>query len=780
MLFARCCKNNPMKNKLTSFRFVLVCYCLIGLLGISLALLGLASGFSVDTNLKSLSPALSSNVQVSNALDKFANMAESKIVLVLSAPDEDALDNALYRAQELVEERLSHVEILDQSEALQSKLQALLPYRYFLLSDSAQSILADQSDEQIIDRAHRNLHTMGASFYSLRDDPFAYLQDYSLEAMASIRVQDELVYENGRVYSSLVLQSKSKALEMSAQSNILSDINLLKSELLAQQTELEFLHSGIVFFSEEASRSAKRDISLISAGSMLGTILLLLFVFRSLKPLLLPVVSIVCGIGFAFVLSHFVFHSVHILTIVFGASLIGVVIDYALHYFYFRVDRPNESQCRIVRALALSLLTSVVGYAALAISGLAALQQIAFFSVAGLLFSWLTVLVLGQYLTQSSLRLHDRFLQRLVRLQLILLSKFPSRLPSFLFLLVFICFIFLLQTGFSFNDSVRAFFKPSVGLLKEEAKVSQLFSSYEPASFVLVEGKSIDDVYARIESVRGLPEAKALLGVDNFVPSPTVQKHNYSLYERIYGEANLAERFLAQLGVSEADLQVLQEQYRQADQSTMSPSSLFVEDGVLPPLWYEADAHYYSFMMIEKGVDIESLKRGLQNIDGAVYLSSVQEASRSISELRERAMLMLLSAFVFIGILMIVRYRQISAWALVAVPGCSVMVCMLVFHQLKIEITLFHTMALFLVLGLGMDYVIFVREIDDHIERTLTAIVLSAITSLLSFGLLSLSGLPVVSAFGFTVLVGNSVNLLACLLLARHLSEKSQNARLYS
>jgi predicted exporter len=80
-------------------------------------------------------------------------------------------------------------------------------------------------------------------------------------------------------------------------------------------------------------------------------------------------------------------------------------------------------------------------------------------------------------------------------------------------------------------------------------------------------------------------------------------------------------------------------------------------------------------------------------------------------------------------------------------------------------------MALFLVLGFGMDYAIFTRELRQHREVTLQAILLSALTSLLSFGLLSTSTIPVVASFGTTLLVGNLFNLFGAFVYARIQSE---------
>jgi len=96
--------------------------------------------------------------------------------------------------------------------------------------------------------------------------------------------------------------------------------------------------SGIFFFANEAAQRSKQDISRISAGSTVGVVLLLLFVFRTMRALLLPITSVLLGIGFAFIVSQLIYGHVHVLTIVFGASLIGIVIDYSIHYFYHSAE----------------------------------------------------------------------------------------------------------------------------------------------------------------------------------------------------------------------------------------------------------------------------------------------------------------------------------------------------------------------------------------------------------------------------------------------------------
>jgi predicted exporter len=64
-------------------------------------------------------------------------------------------------------------------------------------------------------------------------------------------------------------------------------------------------------------------------------------------------------------------------------------------------------------------------------------------------------------------------------------------------------------------------------------------------------------------------------------------------------------------------------------------------------------------------------------------------------------------------------------------------------------------MALVLVLSIGVDYSIFLAETSSQRQRvTMLAVVMAAATTLLSFGLLALSSVQAVHAFGTTMLIG--------------------------
>ena len=68
---------------------------------------------------------------------------------------------------------------------------------------------------------------------------------------------------------------------------------------------------------------------------------------------------------------------------------------------------------------------------------------------------------------------------------------------------------------------------------------------------------------------------------------------------------------------------------------------------------------------------------------------------------------------------------------------------------------LFNMLAFLLILGMGVDYGIFLlAQPQRDLVRPFLTITLAAISTLLAFGLLALSGTPALHAFGLTMLFG--------------------------
>jgi predicted exporter len=73
-----------------------------------------------------------------------------------------------------------------------------------------------------------------------------------------------------------------------------------------------------------------------------------------------------------------------------------------------------------------------------------------------------------------------------------------------------------------------------------------------------------------------------------------------------------------------------------------------------------------------------------------------------------------------------------------------------------------HLVALLLVLGLGLDYSLFLSRAESPAERSRTrwGVTLCAVSTTLAFGILATSSVPVLQYLGLTVATGSAANYL--------------------
>jgi predicted exporter len=99
------------------------------------------------------------------------------------------------------------------------------------------------------------------------------------------------------------------------------------------------------------------------------------------------------------------------------------------------------------------------------------------------------------------------------------------------------------------------------------------------------------------------------------------------------------------------------------------------------------------------------------------------------------------------------RFRG-SAWRALLPTAVASGLALATVGFLGEPLTLFHVLALWLLLGMGVDYGIFLLEHPADGGEAWLAVGLGAVSTLLSFGLLAVSTTPAIHAFGVTLGVG--------------------------
>lgn len=149
--------------------------------------------------------------------------------------------------------------------------------------------------------------------------------------------------------------------------------------------------SGPGVFAVASRETIRAEVERLATAGTVAMVALLLVAFGSLRALGLAVLPVAAGVLGGIVAVSVAFGSVHGLTLGFGTTLIGEAVDYGIYYLV---------QARALGAagwrgthwptVRLGLLTSLAGFAALAVSGFSGLAQLGVFSIGGLVAAALT------------------------------------------------------------------------------------------------------------------------------------------------------------------------------------------------------------------------------------------------------------------------------------------------------------------------------------------------------------------------------------------------------
>ena len=155
------------------------------------------------------------------------------------------------------------------------------------------------------------------------------------------------------------------------------------------------------------------------------------------------------------------------------------------------------------------------------------------------------------------------------------------------------------------------------------------------------------------------------------------------------------------------------------------------------------------------GIRDEAALRSIAGtVPGATWIDRPALISELLARLRRQATALILAAYGLIALILVRRYGWRGGAAVLWVPLGASGAAFGLLTLGGVALNLFHLLSLLLVLGIAVDYAIFLREAVAHRAATLLAVLLSALTTLFAFGLLSLSSTPALSAFGSVVAIG--------------------------
>ncbi|ACV27991.1 MMPL family transporter [Kangiella koreensis] len=728
-----------------------------------------SAGFDIETNILDLLPETEVDPFAEEAFAQFSDKNFKQIIIGIKAdkgtnfqPLVTSLVTQLERTQ-LIERFNTQITDIEQ----QAIAEQVFEHRFHLLSEADRKLMSSAGAEPFIDDSQQVLYSplSGQLLNLLPQDPlllsYRYLQSSlsrNQSASSNVQIVDGLTVfpqpEHDLVILSALLQRSPFDTETQDR------ITEITHNFSSSHPEVELLTTGAVFYAKYAAASAKSEISTIGLGSLIGVILLLIVAFRSIAPLFMTLTSLAVGVFVAFTVVHYVFGSIHILTLVFGASLLGVAVDYAFHYFSSAIHHAKPLP-HIFMAILMGLISSVIGYAALYMAPFPGLQQMAVFCATGLVGAFLTVVLLFDTFRYkvstplaflSVLNTHSSVSQKLAH---------PYMILSLL-LLPIIAGYLLINTSHD-NDNIRQLQAAPAELIAQESTLTQITSAPATNQFFLLRANSSEQL---LDTINQFDNQLDQLVADNvissyshlghFVPSRSQQEADYKLIGEQLTLSNLKPLF--DIGIlDQQSFAELNRSYRSSQTNYLQlPEWLQSPIGQrLSYLWLgNIEGKATSIISLSNIKNIPVLEQLARQNPDLYFINKVDKVSQLFTSYRELATYMLLLAGLAILIILSIKYKLLIACHVVLAPLLAASVAIILTILVTGSFNLFSTLALFLVFGIGIDYGLFYAEAKSRTIYIHLAVTLSATTTLLSFGLLSLSETPAIHAFGLTMLTG--------------------------
>ncbi|MBI2380644.1 MAG: hypothetical protein HYV16_07815 [Gammaproteobacteria bacterium] len=756
------------------FRFGLWLALMLVLAGV--AWRGYGQAGAVQTDLMALLPATEHNPRAEQAAAALAREGERRSLFLVGASSRAAARRGAEVFHASLERSGVYAALRFRVPPLQAAalLTPFAPYRFGLLGETDRAALQVGDTQALAQRSLKRLFSplAGGVGLPLAQDPYATLADWLAgRAWRAGRLQlDEglLAAQDGdRHYVFLSGELEGSAFDGELQARVATAVAAAEAELKAAQPDAELLRLGAVHYAAAARAQAEDEISTIGLGSGLGIALLMLLVFRRWQPLALSYLPVAAGVLAGAAVCVAVFGRVHVITLVFGASLIGGAVDYALHYFVAQLEdgRRWDAQAglrRIFPGISFGVAAASLGYAGLVFAPFAALQQITVYAVAGLAAAWLTTVAALPLL----LRRPGRDGSALLAGTLALAERLERPLAGARLWLLFAAIVLACLPGLArlqADDDIHLLHQPPADLKAQEDRLRQLAGGTAGGQFFLVEAGSAGELLEREEALGARLDPLVASGslseytaLTRFLPSPARQAQNRALYAGLLDGA--AAQSLLDLGLEPAVLERLRAELGQAKDLELNEFLGMAGATRVRPLYLGVlDGRHASLVMPGRSTDFAALAAAAQGLAGVSYVDKAGSVSRLFTAYRENASLLVSLAFAAVFGLLAWRYGP--RLGLVAMlPSLVAVACALaVLGYAGLPLTLFNIIALMLVLGIGIDYAVFMLEGGAHEAATLLAVSLSALTTMLSFGLLALSQTPALRTFGLSVLVGIAV-----------------------
>ncbi|MEA5124957.1 MMPL family transporter [Xanthomonas floridensis] len=661
--------------------------------------------------------------------------------------------------------------------------ERLLPYRY-LLSDSFDTTRLDASTlEAALQARVQDLGSPAAALVEplLPRDPTLEVLHLAetLQPAAAPQLRNEVWFDRAGSSALLVAQTRAAGFDPTGQQLAYDAVQAAFAKV-TQGSTTRLTLTGPGAFAVEITARTQGESQWIGTLDTVGLVLLLLIAYRSWKIPVLGVLPLASAGLAGLAAVALLFDGVHGITIAFGFTLIGVVQDYPIHLFSHQrpgLD-PRDNARHLWPTLATGVVSTCIAYVTFLFSGVDGLRQLAVFTIAGLATAAVSTRWLLPALIDPAAR--DYADSRLLATLWRGIARLPRPRISLAVMAVIGIAVIAFAPGQFWQNDLSKLTPVPPKALAQDTHLRQELGAPDVRYVLAVPAPSDEAALQASEQLRprldALVREGALTGYDmaaRYLPSARTQQARQAALPDAAQARAMTEQAVATTPLrSDAFAPFLQDLDTAKHAAPLRPkdlagSPLATSVGGLLLGRGDRSTALVSLTGLRDPAVLAAAVRGSD-----AQLLDLKDASESlVAAYRGRVLGALVLAALLLAVTVAIALRSPRRIVRVLLPMALTTVLILaILRGTGVELNLFHLIALILAAGLGLDYALFFDHAgDDHADqlRTLHALIVCSLMTLLVFALLAASSIPVLRAIGSTVALGVLFNFILALLVSR-------------
>jgi predicted exporter len=479
-----------------------------------------------------------------------------------------------------------------------------------------------------------------------------------------------------------------------------------------------------------------------------------------------------------------VYGRVSAITIGFGAVLLGISVDFAIHvYFALRTHTPNNATAvaQVSRPIVFSALTTMGAFGVLLFSSLPVQRELAVFSMIGIGAALILSLIIFPHLAKTTSSPKKGGVTDCVQ-------KFnPAGMAIICCWLVLLTVCAWQATKLQFNGDLRVLNLVPDDIRAAEVKLRRAWGDMRGNAVIFAEGSDLQSALETndrlFQYLSANMAAEGIVSLAPILPSYASQRANQQRWIEFWSEEN--KKRLRQLLTSEGNAMGFRPDAFTPFFKRLSRPSSLVKSGdlkalglgeIVNSLIVRKDGRTAVLTIVpDTPIMADLIHRRGSELAGIKLASQVQFRHIISQAIADDFLHFILTASVVVCLCLGLLFRNIKMILLALIPVVSGVLFMVgVMGALGMAFNLINVIAAILIIGLGVDYGIFmVNKLSNGTGRsTERAVCVSGLTTLAGFGALVLARHPALHSIGVTVLLGITAAVPSALLVIPALSRR--------